>query len=537
MDKFLDETIKEINNFLKSEGQLDFFEQNDELYIGGSLPAYFLSKVLRKYNYFKMTNYYNRELEESRSEEDAKPIKKTSLKKSEIPRLTETKDTSKIKNIYNLEINDIDIYTTNSMKTLNTLHKTFEIKNREGVNLMVLPHDDSDRTKKMQFILAEVDNFYDEVLSSYDTEMIKVGYHPATQRLIVHNDFIRACIKNRFTIVNERTTKKRKEKIMDRIYGWFGYDFEIIEISKPFYHFSEYYYSSASINIYKIGLPPKYLQLFIRKYKCLVTGKIQNKLISNEGDKILNDNFTNIRSGKTISITGGYRGLGGIIYKTLKYNGYKPFRTTSRSFDEKVNFKLGKTPSQYVINKLLDSDVMILNAYSTLDGNELIWNTKLKNFSEKLALEKINTNTFGYIKFLKTLINYRYEKLKKGDTHNIILVYMDASESKCEDKLQDGKHLELNIAKAATKQVFYTNASLLASLGIFTVCFDPGWLSYHGVSLEKKEAMSDKLIDPVTCSKGLMHYINSLNIENLIKEKKFIHDVSFYDLIKEYKQN
>ena len=105
---------------------------------------------------------------------------------------------------------------------------------------------------------------------------------------------------------------------------------------------------------------------------------------------------------------------------------------------------------------------------------------------------------------------------------------MDANESKFSGKLSDGKHLELNMAKTATKQIFYTNANLLASLGILTVCYDPGWLSYHGISVDKIESKSKYLIPPSVSALCLLNSIGNYNFDELINEKKVIFDHSIY---------
>jgi hypothetical protein len=108
---------------------------------------------------------------------------------------------------------------------------------------------------------------------------------------------------------------------------------------------------------------------------------------------------------------------------------------------------------------------------------------------------------------------------------------MDANESKFEGKLQDGKHLELNMAKTAFKQIFYTNAQVLASLGIITIFACPSWLSYHGISVDKIASKSEFLISPYMCAKVIINYIKNLDIEDLYLKKKYIHDTTFYQCV------
>jgi len=188
------------------------------------------------------------------------------------------------------------------------------------------------------------------------------------------------------------------------------------------------------------------------------------------------------------------------------------------------------------MNKIFESDCVVFNAYQTLENNHSIWTTDINNFNEKLALERFKINCFGYVKLLQQIIKRRKEIIAENkNPKDIIFVCMDANESKFEDKLQDGKHLELNMAKTAFKQIFYTNAQVLASLGIITVFYDPCWLSYHGISVDKIASKSKFLIPPSICAKVLLNYIKNINIDNLYKEKKYVHDTTFYKCIKNYK--
>jgi len=108
---------------------------------------------------------------------------------------------------------------------------------------------------------------------------------------------------------------------------------------------------------------------------------------------------------------------------------------------------------------------------------------------------------------------------------------MDANESKFEGKLQDGKHIELNMAKTAFKQIFYTNAQVLASLGILTIFSCPSWLSYHGISVDKIASKSAFLIPPYLCAKVIINYVKNLDLDDLYSKKKYIHDITFYQCV------
>jgi hypothetical protein len=155
-----------------------------------------------------------------------------------------------------------------------------------------------------------------------------------------------------------------------------------------------------------------------------------------------------------------------------------------------------------------------------LDNDESVWNTTLDKFNVSLLMDRINTNVLGYVQFIRELLEHRRIT---GQMRQLQIVYVDANESKYEGKMIDGKHLELNIAKASVKQIFYTNANLFKKLNMAIICYDPGWLSYHGVSIEKKRSKSKHLISPEITSLGLLW--------NIEKKYNNIIDCSVYDYI------
>jgi hypothetical protein len=193
------------------------------------------------------------------------------------------------------------------------------------------------------------------------------------------------------------------------------------------------------------------------------------------------------------------------------------------------------------MKEIMDSDCVIFNAYQTLENEPSIWTTKIEDFDEELSLNRFKINCFGYVKIISQLIAHRKQYIKtqhkiktqdKSDKPNniqdIVLVFMDANESKYQGKLSDGKHLELNMAKSACKQIFYTNAQVLASLGMITIAWDPCWMSYHGISMDKIESKSKFLIPPTIGADALLSHIKSLDLEKLYLEKTFISDNDFY---------
>jgi NAD(P)-dependent dehydrogenase (short-subunit alcohol dehydrogenase family) len=175
------------------------------------------------------------------------------------------------------------------------------------------------------------------------------------------------------------------------------------------------------------------------------------------------------------------------------------------------------------------TDILVLNATKTLDEDESVWNTTLGTFNKSLVLDRITVNLFGYVEFLNHVLRARWAA---GTTKPMVVVYVDANESKFDGKMVDGKHLELNVAKAAVKQVFYTNAKLFTKLNMAVLCYDPGWLSLHGVSIEKKRAHSSRLIPPTIAARGIIKLAAGVLSRSADVVDEPIHDCSVYEFIK-----
>ncbi len=188
-----------------------------------------------------------------------------------------------------------------------------------------------------------------------------------------------------------------------------------------------------------------------------------------------------------------------------------------------------------LLKKIMQADLVIFNAYQTLEGDQTIWNTKLSTFNPELSEKRFKINCWGYIGLLNEVLEARKKFISNKNSNTIIqdqlYVWIDANESRFEGKLSDGKHLELNMAKTACKQIFYTNANIMAGLGILFLCWDCGWCSYHGISVDKIESKSAFLVSPKLSSKGLISYISTLDFEQMYRNKIFIHDMTLYKYI------
>ncbi len=235
-------------------------------------------------------------------------------------------------------------------------------------------------------------------------------------------------------------------------------------------------------------------------------------------------------------VFGGMFGLGKIIADCAmerNMNVFRTSRTVANDFkNNMLNFDLQKPMSEQLCDMISNTNCIIFNAYQTLENDHSIWNTRLDTFDKHLAEKRYKINCFGYVDVINQLIQIRKKNIAAGEIlDDMIIVFMDANESKFEEKLQDGKHLELNMAKTACKQIFYTNAQYLATFGIISICYDPGWLSYHGISVEKIEARSKYLIPPAISSNLLLSYIIDMNINECYDKKTFVISTDVYKLI------
>lgn len=492
--EIMDAHKEKIITILKFSGIYEFVKNSPHIYIGGSLPALCLS--------IKETDYINK------------------------------------------TINDIDIYTKNITMCLRDINKYLKPKNilKSGVNITF-----NLNKKSIQIISSYFEDFEIEVLDTYDCDICAVGYHPHTNEFIIRERFIKAFEEKNFIVKLEKTNESRIQKLFDRAEKFFSSSLTI-ENETNEGDFSSYYKKKLQIsNVSKLDISPPYIQMYLTKYKCCLCDKINEYLVCSKCTEKINLSNSNTiinHQIKKLTVFGGVNGFGKIIGNQAEAQGIQVIRT-SRNPTEKFHYSFdlsdGKI-SDDLMTQIMTSDCVIFNAYQTLESDHKIWTTKIDNFDEELALQRFTINCFGYVKIINQiiqarikLINSTHSSKKSNNVSDIVFVFMDANESKYEGKLSDGKHLELNMAKSACKQIFYTNAQSLSSLGIITVAWDPCWMSYHGISMEKIESKSKFLIPPSLGADILLSYIKSLDLEKLYSEKIFIHDKTFYSCVKKYK--
>jgi hypothetical protein len=438
-----------IDKILKEDGVYELVS-NPVFCVGGSLPTYIYSKV--------------------------KLGKETSL----IPR-------------------DIDIYTENHVLAirhlLQNINKFKIISIGPGMITMKATR------RNIHFIFAEAKSFMDDVLGLYDCSMVRIGYYPTTGEFIMHPTFLESVKQKKFVCDKNFTEEDRRIKLKQRAAAWYDSEIEFKNGTDPI-NYDDNTTNSTDIADLIYTNPPNYLQLFHNKYRCLICKQIADTLICQGCSKIFHTKHVDdCISGKTITVIGGINGFGKIISSTLgKKN--KVFATGTNP-DETPNttkFQFNKPVNQKLQDFIIQSDICILNATKTLDNVESVWNTTLRTFDKNLLMDRVETNVCGYAEFIRELV-----KIKIKNTKPLTIVWIDANESKTKGKMTDGKHVELNVAKASVKQLLYTFADIFLKLGIKIILYDPGWMSYHGIELEKQK--KDKLISPEIAIYGLEHYL------------------------------
>lgn len=432
---------------------------------------------------------------------------------------------------------DVDIYTINHVSSINSFNMNinkFTVSCIEGciINFTCV---DSKSKLHLQFITAEADDFYNDVLGNYDCDLVCVGYHPYDDELILHKRYLDACENHSFNCYKHLSSISRSQKLEKRIQLW--YNGKINFIGDEFGRIDAYYGGQEcklSKSVLNMIMPPKYIQLFYNLYKCISCGEQNKKLLCQKCSIKISDSITSVLF-KSAIVLGGCNGFGKIIGDVFESRNVDVTRTSRfPNKENELEFVLGLDASSKLMDKINTSDILIMNATKTLDGDEVIWNHYLDDFDQSLLFDRVDTNVCGYVKFLDQICQYRIHLLHNNHKlNNLVIVYTDANESKFDGKMTDCKHLELNIAKAGVKQIFYTNSSLFAKLNIITICYDPGWLSYHGISIEKKRAKSSDLIPPNISALGILSIVMYFHHEfqNLIEWKKIIFDYDVYKFI------
>lgn len=407
------------------------------------------------------------------------------------------------------ELNDIDVYTKNYIALCAGL----------------------DRDKFCQYIPNEFEDFT-HILNQYDCDMIAVGFYPFQQVFMVMDRFKKGLAKKEFAwfpneIIDD-PGEMRLQKLVRRAKKFFDAK---ITVERPVSRFStaKYHGKKPEMGENKHAIYVPYLQFFFGKFVCISCSAINGKMLCDEC--IQQKSFITHLSSRQLRavVLGGVNGFGRYITEELRYNQVDAVATSRRpnKHDAQIYYDLNEGPTNALLCAMLDADIIVLNACQTLEHDQKIWTNTIDNFDEELAMNRFVTNAIGYAKLFSNYIRWRRQVRKPQ-----IIVFVDANESFYYDKILDGRHLEINMAKSAAKQVLCTNAGVLASCGALTLAYNPGWMSFHGQEVHNEE--HSRLVPPQISAQGLVMFaLKTLpQIQSHFIRREYMFDVSIYELIK-----
>lgn len=437
-------------------------------------------------------------------------------------------------------VGDIDLYTNEVSKVVRHLSINFDIQDviKKGLNY-TFKIGGKDLDMEYQLITSGFDNFEEEVLNDYDCDLVTVGYDCKNEKFIIHQRFKDGLDNGCFEVILEKTYGSRLEKLGLRSIFHFGCSLLIKSSGGRVGSYRPYLIGEErKDNLLDAKQMPPYIQVYSKKFRCMLCKSIQDNLVCDTCKFSKIDLFQlNFKEGenKKLIVFGGMNGLGKIIADVAQedYN-MKVSRTTRNSNKDCLEFDLKDKDNKYLFEHLnsikFDYDYIILNCYQTLEGNHDIWENDIFNFDIELMEQRFDVNCIGYMNLIKNLLHLRKTY---GIKKRMKIVFMDAAESKYEDKvLKDGKHIELNTVKSATKQIFYSNGELFDTLNIEVICYDPGWLSYHGITTmthtfyEPTEERNKHLIPPKLSAYALLNHLLKNN-----EPHTCIYDTSVYKLL------
>ena len=294
---------------------------------------------------------------------------------------------------------DIDIYTTNHVASINDFNNTqFFVCNVVGC-IINFKCKRNTTGLGLQFITAEVDDFYNDVLGNYDCDLVCVGFHPFSNTTVVHDRYKTACETGKFVCHKDLSSLERCKKLQLRIEKW--YDGHIVYTGEQFGRVEDYYgqteMSKSYLGVLDFVVPPKYIQLFYNKYKCIKCHTQGNNLLCIECAHDVLSKFAKCDTEYGAVVIGGLNGFGNIIKNMFMCNCVDVICTSRKpNGNNCLEFQLGIDMSHALLNSIQNADILVLNATKTLDGQEEIWNNYLCDFDKGLLLDRINTNVLGY---------------------------------------------------------------------------------------------------------------------------------------------
>ena len=399
--------------------------------------------------------------------------------------------------------NDIDVYSKNSLRFRQTHLSTIM-----GVNSKMSCNSD-DYTNYLLRLSMDVVTIYFEtftsILNGYDCTMTMLGYQPNTRTLYSTQEYSEGLMKNTFYVIKSSTIE-RLEKIQKRCKSWYN-DAELIinvgchsggygalsssgsnatidckapKMDERFrggvIHGNCWFGSRCCVSCGVVHSESFIQQVYFHCYMCTECKKNVENVIQSH----VHDQNIEAFKGKSVLVVGGRKNFGKSIVEYLSTLQLSKLYVTSRhrqlitiediySNRHRVRFDLddSRTFTNLPIN---DIDVIIFNAWPTVEGNIHNWTHTLNQWPHDTYVERCHT-VEGYAMFLRYLIE------NKPVNKTIWYISMDADESRFEGKLMHGRHLALNASKCAQKQITFSMGEILAGNKIYTMFYDPGWLS------------------------------------------------------------
>ena len=400
---------------------------------------------------------------------------------------------------------DIDVYTGNQFGCVRALRRFMDKIIVQAVRGCIVDFvvAGAKVPMRVQIITAPVNRFAEDVLDRYDCSLVAVGYNPresSTRRFVVTEPFLHGLREGAFPCASE-VTPERVAKVQARATAWYGAKVVVGQrpIPRPEYaSFLAHYTATATDESPAHGLKrlqevavPEYVHMFHDLRRCTCCRAVGPTLLCVDCERTVRGRWP-VRhpvpkEGWRAVVLGGLHGFGFHVTSALRQRyGDAAVLATSREVPQGTTgvarFVLGLALEGALKEALGRADLIVLNAAKTLDGNDAAWQTTASSFDAALLMDRLRTNVVGYARFLG-----EYMDMRRGcvgaSARTTRMVFVDANESKFAGKMFDGRHPEVNVAKAGCKQLIYTYAPALWKLGVRVACYDPGWMSEHATSL------------------------------------------------------
>ena len=421
--------------------------------------------------------------------------------------------------------NDYDIYSCNKMALMHAIP-----------GLMI-------HKSKMDSVNVKFTDV-SEVLTTYDCLMNKCSYHPYSGKLTGYGDeYVAEMIKHSPHFpVRRLTTDVRFTKIVDRSINWFGGYVTLTPDADKYFadggsddHDEQRRARKEQRGTHRAGV------ICIKKWfgnrTCvgckLVFESDFNKCfmyhayVCNDCYRIaapflksaLKNTQKEVENMKVV-VFGGATGIGKVIVTELVKGKWGKVTATTRNLRTMMskdfvcgarymsyNIKEGEMSDPAMIEAVTEADVVIFNAWPTVEGDINNWNHDISQFPFNTFVDDRVPVITGFVKFVNQYYSLVEAAQFKSPKHRSF-VMMDADESKyVTGKLMTGSHLMCNMAKGCQKMVLGTCTEQLAFLNVKVEFFNPGWMSVIA------PAQNEHMIDYENGKARSMEYKIHINIK------------------------